>query len=266
MEDTYYCPRCNRSLAWAETKRLQVGATGGMQTCAACGDPVRKETSMAQSRVSRPLALEMLLAYGFPLHPRSLALLLPIAVVLALVSGFLGVVYAVLAVLVSYGTLFAIMFAIVRSTAAGEDEISVDSSIADRGEAAAVVVRYLFLVGFCLAPAVVAWALGWPAEVSLGALLLAYLYFPAGLIAASQSGATILDPLLAYRVILAIPVPYLTAVLCLTPAAALWLGSSFVARGILGDGVAAAALGQIVSVFAFAIVARICGVLLREET
>jgi hypothetical protein len=45
----------------------------------------------------------------------------------------------------------------------------------------------------------------------------------------------------------------------------LWIGSGLVAVALVDEGELAHVLSQVVSVFAFAIVGRICGVLLRES-
>ena len=260
MATFYFCARCNRTLDEGQTRMVRAGAAS-LRVCATCGDLARPETSKVVARASYPLPLEMMLAYASPFRPSSLVMLLPIAALLAFSCwSFHGLLLA----LVSYGVMLALVFAIVRSTGAGEDRVTLDAVFAERGEAAAVVLRYLFLVLVCLAPVGVAWALGLPWPCWAAAIVIGYAYFPAGLIAASQEAARPFDPLLGYRVILAFPAPYFVAVACMTPAAAVWLGAPWIATA-LTDGRPAAALEQTLSLFAFAVVARICGILMRQE-
>lgn len=75
----------------------------------------------------------MLLAYGFPFRPSSLIALVPMALVIAISCWSIrGVLLGV----ICWAVMLAMMFAIVRSTAAGDDRITVDSIYLDRGEVA----------------------------------------------------------------------------------------------------------------------------------
>jgi len=85
-------------------------------------------------RASRPLAVEMMLAYAFPFRPASLVALGPMALLLAFACWS---VHGVLLWVVCYGIMLAMIFAIVRATASGDDRITVDSMFLDRGEVAA---------------------------------------------------------------------------------------------------------------------------------
>jgi hypothetical protein len=225
-----------------------------------CGTLTHRQTSEIAARASRPLAVEMMLAYAFPFRPASLVALVPMALLVALVCWS---VHGVLLGVVCYGLMLAMIFAIVRATASGDDRITVDSIFLDRGEVAGVIARYLILVLVCALPLIVTWACGLP-EPFYAAILVGYLYFPAALITSSQHASTLFDSLLGYRVILDMPVAYFTAVVCMTPAALMWLGSFAIARSVVDIRPLSTILNQVISLFAFAIVARICGILLRE--
>jgi hypothetical protein len=257
----YFCAPCNRAFEESATKAVRAG-TSFVRVCPVCGTLTHRQTSEIVARASHPLAVEMMLAYAFPFRPASLVALGPMALLLAFACWS---VHGVLLGVVCYGLMLAMIFAIVRATASGDDRITVDSIFLDRGEIAGVIARYLILVLVCALPLIVAWACGLPEPAYAAAILLGYLYFPAGLITSSQHASTLLDALVGYRVILAMPVAYFTAVACMTPAALVWLGSFAIARGIVDVRPLVTILNQVISLFAFAIVARICGILLREE-
>jgi len=127
---SYFCERCQKTLGESETKRIAAG-TGFVLACPTCGGLARKETSQIAARASRPLAIEMLLAYGFPFRPSSLIALVPMALVIAISCWSIrGVLLGV----ICWAVMLAMMFATVRSTAAGDDRITVDSIYLDRGE------------------------------------------------------------------------------------------------------------------------------------
>jgi hypothetical protein len=128
-----------------------------------------------------------------------------------------------------------------------------------------VIGRYVVLVLVCATPVLVVWWLGlsWPFWAI--AMLVGYLYFPAGLITSSQHASSLFDALVRYRVIVTMPVQYFTAVACLTPAAVAWFASPFIAAALVDMRPFTTLVNELVSLFAFAVVARICGILLREE-
>lgn len=267
---SYYCPRCNETFDEARTKSIPAGS-GTLRVCVTCGGALRRETSAVASRATKPLSAEMLLAYAFPFRPSSLALLVPVAVVTAIFArlSVVTLAWGLLTTVAAYGIEFGTMFAIVRATAAGEDEVSIDSSMLDIGAAGAIVLRYVLLALMCVLPALaLAWVGASGAVIALAALA-GYLYFPAGLIAAAQEEATLADAVLGYRIIAAFPGPYFLAVACMTPAAAAWFLSPLVTMLVPEADVVTGWLlslaSQLVSVFAFAIVARIAGILLRDE-
>lgn len=260
MNVSWFCAQCQRRLDESQTKQLRAG-TGFVRTCATCGALAQKETSEVVAHASRPLAVEMVLAYGFPFRPSSLVALGPMALLVAISCWS---IHGLLLGLVCYALMLAMMFAIVRATAAGDDRINVDSIYLHRGEAAGVIGRYIVLALVCASPTIIVWWLGlaWPFWAL--AMLAGYLYFPAGLITTSQHASTLFDAIVGYRVIAAMPVPYFTALAVMTPAALTWFASPLIAEAV-ADGPAASILNRIVALFAFAIVARICGILVREE-
>ena len=187
MAALFYCSLCDRAVDEAATREVRAGSAT-MRACVVCGSLVRQDLGKVVARRTYALPVELVLAYGFPFRPASLVALVPMALILGLCAM---TIHGVLVAFVSWGVMLAMMFAIVRSTAAGEDRVTVDSMFADRGEAGLVIVRYLFLVLVCLSPVACVWWLGLSAPFLALALLAGYLYFPAGLIAASQHAATI---------------------------------------------------------------------------
>lgn len=261
MNVSYFCAQCQKLLDESQTKKLAAG-TGFVRACATCGTLARTETSQVVAHASRPLAIEMVLAYAFPFRPASLIALGPMALLVALSCWS---IHGLILGLVVYALMLAMMFAIVRATAAGDDQITVDSIFLHRGEAAGIIGRYIVLVLVCASPVIVVWWLGLAWPFWSVAMLAGYLYFPAGLITSSQHASTLFDAIVGYRVIAAMPVPYFTAVAVMTPAALAWFASPFIAEALVDVGPLASIVSRVVSLFAFAIVARICGIFLREE-
>lgn len=197
----YWCGACQKYLEGSDRRVVRAG-TGELVACGTCGGVGVPEAS----RVVRPFGIQLLQSVRYPFRPTTLAIAAVVYAVSVATSFF------------SYSLSSAIqlawIFAILRSTAMGKDDVEIDVADVPSGPFGWLrpYVRYALTFAVAFAPAIIVSAIfGGTFSPLVGALaLLGSLYLPAGIVIAAHNDDWLspLWPLPALRFIARIPGPY----------------------------------------------------------
>jgi hypothetical protein len=211
---TFRCARCDRYFAERELRRISAGS-GFLYACPTCGEAVVKETS----RAARSLPGLLAGAFMYPFRGSTVMWLVAVLVVTTALR-FVPVLGGLIALSAEIGFLFAVL----KSTAEGSDELKVEASdITDVGAWFSPLVKYVLAMALSFGPAIIAAVLlgGGAREVSpvvyaLGALGL--FYFPAALVVAAHSHGCLgaFNPFAGLGLIVKIPGPYFVTLFFVT--------------------------------------------------
>jgi len=277
---TYRCPRCEKYLDDAGIKQIPAGS-GFVRACMTCGGALVQETS----REARSLPGVLAGAFAYPFRGSTLMWVAGMIVVTTALSffPFLG---GLLAISVELGFLFTVL----KSTAAGSDELQVDTTeLSDVSTWLRPLAKYLFAALLSFGPAILAAyamsasAAGGGAGVAVGesaptasgsagsSVVLALtglglLYFPAALVlAAHESGCLgVLNPIAGFKLIARIPGAYFSTVFFV--AVALSVGGAMIYVATLLDVPLVGAVARsIASLYGPVVAMRMLGLLVHEN-
>jgi hypothetical protein len=262
MGDTSFrCDRCERYFAEGELKRLRVGS-GFVNQCPVCGDPVRTETS----RAARSMPLLLAGAFAYPFRGTTL-MWVAVLFVASVAMRFLPVLGGLFAASAELGLLFAVL----KSTADGHDELRIEASdLTDFGAWLVPLGKYLAAVAVSFLPAMAVRILAGPGDgavlVACGVALLGLLYFPAALVVAARSTGCLgaFNPVAGLALIALIPGPYAVTVAFLAVAVAAGAGM-VVAASSLDNLFVAAIARSVAQLYAPLVAMRMLGLLLNEH-
>jgi len=181
----FHCVSCQRYFAEEELKKIPAGS-GFLHACPTCGRAVAEE----RSRVAR--SMPPLLAGAFLYPVRGATLFVVLGTLLALtVTSYVPFVGGIL----STSLLVGFLFAVLRSTAAGSEELEVSAEdIGDRAAWLRPLFKYLLALAISFGPGAVAWTLLGGGEAGPLPWILAgvgALYLPAALVVAAHARTTL---------------------------------------------------------------------------
>ena len=259
---TYRCPRCEKYLDDGGIKKIPAGS-GFVRACTTCGGALAQETS----REARSLPGVLAGAFAYPFRGSTLMWMAGMIVVTTALSffPFLG---GLLALSAELGFLFTVL----KSTAAGSDELQVDTSeLSDVSTWLRPLAKYVFAGLISFGPALLAsYAMtGTQSAVSsvvFGLAGLGILYFPAALVlAAHESGCLgVLNPIAGFKLIARIPGAYFLTVFFVAVALSLGAATMYVAARI-DVPVVGAVVRSIAALFGPVVAMRMLGLLVAEN-
>lgn len=259
-----YCERCGLYRDGPGVRQVQSGR-GFLPSCVVCGDALHHEAQ----RVSEPYPKVLLRAFLFPFQPWLLVTLAVAGVVISF-ARFVPVFGAAFSATI----VLSLIFAIIRATAAGRDDLGlegVDTSLAGWFHP---VIRYLLTLLVAFGPAaVLALKLGYPegAHVVLPALALGVVYLPAGIVVAAHNEGCVapLNPIVGVQLIARIPGPYFVTLGFLALASlitvAMQLAIGALHHALSGIAFLATMFAISASLVGPVVMARMLGLLLREH-
>jgi hypothetical protein len=264
---TFRCDRCDRNFVEFELRQLRAGS-GFIQVCPLCGDPPRLEVS----RASRSLPELLAGAFTYPFRGTTL-MWVAVVLVATTVLRFVPLVGWLIALSAELGFLFAVL----RSTAAGQAEMNVEASdLADYGLWFRPLLKYVgaFAISFLpmmgMQVALDAGVFG-SAGPSLAWLLyvlgaVGVLYFPAALVVAAHSDGClgVLNPVAGISFIARIPGPYAITVAFLAVAVGAGVGMTATAAE-LDVPVIGIVARSIAALYAPLVAMRMLGLLMEEH-
>ena len=261
---SYRCNRCDRY--WAEGALKQIRAGSGFVTaCPTCGDLVHEEAS----RVARPLPTLLAGAFIYPFRGSTVLWAIGLLVVTTFLR-FVPLVGGLLAISAELGFLFAVL----RSSAAGESELRVEASdIADFTSWFGPLFKYLAAFALSFGPAIFLAILLSQNRNEASTLLIIYgagglglLYFPAALVVAAHSEGClgVLNPVAGVTFISRIPGPYAITLAFLSLAVAAGAGMLTTAAAI-DIPIVGLIARSIASLYAPLVGMRMLGLLMEEH-
>ncbi len=258
---SYRCPRCEKYLAESEIKQIKAGS-GFMKACMTCGGAIAEE----RSREARSLPGLLVSAFGYPF--RGSMVLWSIAMIVGTtVLSFAPMFGGILAASAELGFLFAVL----KSTADGKDEIDVNASdLADVSMWIRPFAKYVVAAILSFGPAAAALFLlapakGEPPVVALVLGGLGLLYFPAALVvAAHETGGAVINPVAGFRLIARIPGSYFLTVFFVGIAMAVG-GATIRAALLLDVPVLGAVARSVASLYGPIVAMRMLGLLVQEN-
>lgn len=179
-----------------------------------------------RSGPSRPYALELLAAFAYPIQRTAPAVFVGVALVSQLLS-YVPLVGGLMSGAVVLGYLFAVL----RASANGDDELPMGGDFTDWDDFAGPIVRYVGAIVVCFVPAVVLafvapWDEAWALPAVVAAALAGLAYMPAAIIiAAHGSGClSVLNPVGGVQLIGRLPLAYTLTTLAVGLTVALDVG------------------------------------------
>jgi hypothetical protein len=274
---TYWCDGCNRSLPGAEAETMRAGS-GTLAICPTCKRALVVESRPAGVATGRPAPLatadgsarggsypEVLgRAFLFPFRPMTLAIFAATTVV-AYVAGWVPL----LGGLIGTAVQVAFLFQIVRTTAVGQDDFTMEAeTVLDW---VSPLGRYFGAFLVAAMPALAAWLATRNVALAAAGGVAGMVYLPAAFIAASYPSGCLgpLNPLPAIGLIAKIPGAYAVTLAFVAVAVGLGVGLGYVAAALARALAVVPALPSLISMLLHllpaAIAARMLGLLVREH-
>lgn len=265
---TYWCDGCNRYVPVTWVEELRVGS----ETRAVC--PTCKLALVVQGRPTRAATLDdgagrlypVLLAHAFIFPFRGMTLLIIAATALV---AYIAALVPLLGWLLSLAVQAAFLFQIVRTTAAGQDDFTMDAeTVLDW---VSPLGRYFGAFLVAGVPALAAWIGTQNVALTLAGGALGLVYLPAAFIAASYPSGCLgpLNPLPAIVLIAKIPVAYGITLAFVAVTVGLGVGVGYAAKAISTAlapvPVLPTLLALVLRMLPPAIAARMLGLLVREH-
>jgi hypothetical protein len=258
----HWCERCQAYRDGAGIRQLTAGA-GSISSCATCGGALRSEIQ----RVKPPLFGALLGSFVFPVGS------------IPVIATWVGV--SVASVFVSFVPLIGgflsvtlvlwYLFAIVRVTSLGHDDFGdVGYDALHPSEWFHPLIRYVLTLAVAFSPALVTFALLGPSGAILAWLVgfLGLLYLPAGMVVAAHAEGCLspLNPTVAIRLMARIPGAYALTLVALALALGAGVAVAWLVGTFLSGSIAFALVGRIAGLYAPSVMARMLGVMVREES
>ena len=272
MATPYWCDTCNRQLLETQVEEVRSG-TGFLPVCPTCHRAVHpdggRDAGAAPPDLGRVVAsfpTTLLGAFAYPFRPWSLGLTAALVLLTSFVAFVPIVGFLLVAILqITY------LFNIVRTTAAGEDDMTVAlDSGNDMLDWLAPLVRYTLALVVAFTPAFLVFGLTRSTPLAVGVGVLGALYLPAALITAAHGSGCLgpINPIPAAQIIARIPGPYLLTVAFLGVAGALAFGLRIASDklvAVVPIPFIPALLAGVVQLLAPVAMARLLGLLVREH-
>lgn len=261
---SFRCPRCDKYLDDAGIKKIPAGS-GFMRACMTCGGAIVQETS----REARSMPAVLAGAFAYPFRGSTLMWMVAMIVATTFLS-FVPFAGPLLMISAELGFLFTVL----KSTAAGSDDLQVDmSELADVSTWLRPLAKYFFAALLSFGPA---WASTYLMQddvrgdfwstLPVVLLGLGALYFPAALVlAAHETGCLgVLNPIAGFKLIARIPGAYFLTVFFV--AIAIGVGAGMFRVAMMVDvPILGVVVRSIASLYGPVVAMRMLGLLVNEN-